>query len=104
MLSVVGKIYAGIFVNRVCRVTAVGLIDDEEGGFREGRGCVDQIFTLNQIGEKECGVYVGFIDFKKTYARVNREALWLNYWFSKLLGEIKSTYVDSLACVRVKGV
>ena len=29
-----------------------GLIDDEQGGFREGRGCVDQMFTLKQIGEK----------------------------------------------------
>ena len=42
-----------------------GLIDDEEGGFRKGRGCVDQIFTLKQIGEKakekKCRVYVGFI-------------------------------------------
>ena len=29
-----------------------GLIDDEQGGFRTGRGCVDQISTLKQIGEK----------------------------------------------------
>ena len=29
-----------------------GFIDDEQGGFRAGRGCVDQIFTLKQIGEK----------------------------------------------------
>ena len=29
-----------------------GLTDDEQGGFREGRGCVDQIFKLKQIGEK----------------------------------------------------
>ena len=28
------------------------LINDEQGGFRAGRGCVDQIFTLKQIGEK----------------------------------------------------
>ena len=34
--------------------------------FREGRGCVDQIFTLKQIGqkarEKKRSVYVGFMD------------------------------------------
>ena len=30
-LSVVGKIYAGILVDRVCRVAA-GLINDEQGG------------------------------------------------------------------------
>ena len=51
MLSLVGKIYAGILVDRVHEVTE-SLIDDEEGGFRVGWGCVDQIFTLKQISEK----------------------------------------------------
>ena len=65
MLSLVGKIYARILVDRVCRLTGV-LIDDEQGGFRLGRVCVDQIFTLKQISEKaqdkKCRVNVGFID------------------------------------------
>ena len=58
------------------------LIDDEHGRFRAGRGCVDQIFTLKQIGEKTrekymcMRVYVGFIEFEKAYDMVNREALW----------------------------
>ena len=42
-----------------------GLIDEEQGGFRKGRGRVDQIFILKQIGEKAqekktqsvCGFY-----------------------------------------------
>ena len=41
-----------------------GLIDDEQGGFRAGRWCVDYIFTLKQIDEKArekkrsvCGFY-----------------------------------------------
>ena len=29
-----------------------GFINDEQGVFRSGRGHVDQIFTLKQIGEK----------------------------------------------------
>ena len=51
LLNMVGKIYAGILIDRVCRVTG-GLIDNEQGGFRERRGSVDHIFTLKQIGEK----------------------------------------------------
>ena len=51
LLKVIGKIYAGILINRVHRVTG-GLIDEEQGGCREGRGCVDHIFTLKQIGKK----------------------------------------------------
>ena len=38
-------------MDRVRRVTE-GLIDDDQGGFRAGKGCVDQIFTVEQIGEK----------------------------------------------------
>ena len=56
-----------------------GLIDDVKEGFRAWRGCVDQIFTLKQIGEKarekKCRVYVRFMDLEKSYDRVNREAL-----------------------------
>ena len=47
----VEKVYVGILVDRDSKVTG-SLIDDEQGGFTAGRGCVDQIFTLKQIGEK----------------------------------------------------
>ena len=47
--------------------------------FRARRGCLDQIFTLKQIGkksrEKKRRVYVTFMDLEKAYDRVNREAL-----------------------------
>ena len=50
---------------------------------------------------------MGFIDLEKGYNRVNREVLWqvLRMYdvVVKLLGGIKSMYVDILACVRVKG-
>ena len=60
LLSLVEKIYMGILVDKVLKVTD-GLIDDEQGVFRPGSGRVDQIFTLKQIGEKawenKCSVY-----------------------------------------------
>ena len=37
LLSKIGKIYAGILVDRVRRVTE-GLSEDEQGGFRSGMG------------------------------------------------------------------
>ena len=43
-----GKIYAGILVHRVRRVTE-GLIDDEQEGFIARRGCVDQIFIHTKV-------------------------------------------------------
>ena len=55
-LSMVRKIYAGILVDRVCKVTE-GLIDD------------------NKAQEKNCKVYVGVMELEKPYDRVNREAL-----------------------------
>ena len=70
-----------------------------------GRECVDQIFTLKQIGEKvrekKCKVYMAFMDLE------NREALWQVLRIcdvgGKLLNGIKSMYVNSLTCIRVKG-
>ena len=87
------------------------MIEDEQGSFRAGRGFVDQIFTLKQIGEKarekKCRVYVSFMDLEKAYDRVNREGIWqvlrLYDVGGKLMNDIKSMYVNSLACVRVKG-
>ena len=100
-----GKIYVGILVDTVPIIP-----DDEQGGIRAGRGCVDHIFTLKQIDEKacekKCRVYMGFIDLEKGFGRFNREALWqvLRIYDvgGKLLSGIKSMYVDSSACVRVK--
>src|SRR5678815_125238 len=67
LLSVVEKTYAGILVERVRRVTE-GVIGEEQGVFRSGRGCVDQIFTLKQLIEKirakKNKLYLGFMDFQ----------------------------------------
>ena len=41
----------GILVDRVRKVTG-DFINDEGRGFKVGWGCVDQIFTLKQKGEK----------------------------------------------------
>ena len=52
-------------------------------------------------------MYGGFIDLEKAYDKVNMEALWqvlrMYDGEGKLLSGIRSMYVDSSACVRIKG-
>ena len=50
-MSVVKKIYTGILVERSHQVIEE-LIGEEQGAFRSGRVCVDQIFMLKQMSEK----------------------------------------------------
>ena len=74
------------------------MTDPEQGGFRTDRW---------ESFRKKYRVYMGFMDLGKTYDRVNKEALWqvLRVYdvHDKLLNGIKSIYITSLTCVRVKG-
>ena len=74
----VGNICAEILLDRV-HILTEDLINDEQGDFRSGSGCVEQILTLRKIGkkarEKKPRVYVGFMDLEKPYDKVYREAL-----------------------------
>ncbi len=57
-----------------------GKVSEEQGGFRKGRGCVDQIFTMKRLVEeylrKDKKLYAAFMDLERAYDRVDREALW----------------------------
>ena len=48
-------------------------------------------------------VYIYFMDFEKAFYRVNREVLRMYNVGGKLLSGIKSMYVNSVDCVRLKG-
>ena len=58
------------------------LVAEEQGGFRKGRGCRDELMTLVLLGQlKACavsgkGMLFSFIDFKKAYNRVDQGKLW----------------------------
>ena len=45
MLSMPGKVYGRVFIIRV-RESTKEQVAEEQGGFRSGRGCIDQIFVL----------------------------------------------------------
>ena len=51
LLSVVGKVYGRILINRIKDKTE-NVIVEVQSGFRRGRRCTDQIFIVRQICEK----------------------------------------------------
>ena len=52
----------------------------EQAGFKKGRGCTDQIFTLRNIielcTEWQRQLYINFVDFEKAFGSIHRECLW----------------------------
>ncbi len=79
LLSVPGKVYERILTKRL-REVKEGRVSEEQGGFRKGRGCVDQIFAMKSLVEEYLGkdekLYAAFMDLEKAYDRADREALW----------------------------
>ena len=79
LLSIPGKVYGRVVIERVKERTR-NIIGEEQGGFLEGRGCVDQIYTVKTMIEKYIGkrkkLYAAFVDLEKAYDRVDRKALW----------------------------
>ena len=70
LLSVVGKMYGRVLINRI-RDKTKNVIAEVQGGFRRGRGSTDQIFIVRQICEKYLAkgkyVYFAFLDLEKAY-------------------------------------
>ncbi len=88
-----------------------GKASEEQGGFRKGRGCVNQVFSMKKLVEeylrKAKKLYAVFMDLEKAYDRVDREALWsvLKIYGvgGQLLKGIQAFCREANACVRKGG-
>ena len=80
LLDVVGKVMARILQARLQEL-AEEVLPEAQCGFRKGRSCSDMIFTVRQIIEKswehKTKSFLSFIDLKKAYDSVPRDAMWL---------------------------
>ena len=87
LLSIAGKIYARILLNRLMNhIQDIGLIPESQNGFMPGRSTIDPCFSLRLLQEK-CmlhgqDLYLLFIDLTKAFDTVSRPGLWA------LLGKI----------------
>ena len=79
LLSIAGKIFARIVLNRLIAVSEINL-PEAQCGFRPGRSTVDMFSTVRQVQEKcleqNLDLYSVFIDLTKAFDTVNGEALW----------------------------
>ena len=79
LLSVPGKVYATVLDKRIGAITE-GKVLEEQGAFRSKRSCIDQIFTVRQLGEKVLAknktMRMVCVDLEKAFDRVDRELLW----------------------------
>ena len=79
LLSVPGKVLSRVILNRLKPWSEV-VLHEMQCGFREERSCCDDIFSVRQVVEKSIEkqrpLFMCFIDLKKAYDSVDRNALW----------------------------
>ncbi|TWW69196.1 hypothetical protein D4764_18G0000020 [Takifugu flavidus] len=110
LLSLPGKVYSGVLERRVRRIVGPR-IQEEQCGFRPGRGTVDQLYTLSRVFEGAWEfaqpVHMCFVDLEKAFDRVPRGVLWgvlREYGVSgPLIRAVRSLYDRCQSLVRIAG-
>ena len=112
LTSLFSKLYTHVLNKRVSDfVTANCIIPEEQAGFREGYSTIDHIFTLYSMIQlqfsKNKKLYVCFVDYKKAFDSINRNALFkileANGINGNMLNAIMSIYKNVSASVFVNG-
>ena len=101
LLSIVGKVFAKIVLNRLQKL-GDRVYPESQCGFHRNRSTVDMIFSLRQLQEKcreqQKPLYIAFIDLTKAFDLVSREGLFCILEKigcpPKLLSIIKSFHTD----------
>lgn len=102
LLNIIYKIYVKIINNRIKTISEV-LLKEEQSGFRKGRSCSDNVFSIKRILEKRREVnletHIAFIDFEKAFDSVVRNKLWdimyKNGYPKHLVETVKSLYKNT---------
>ncbi|MES9993748.1 MAG: reverse transcriptase family protein [Candidatus Thiodiazotropha sp.] len=109
--SVLGKVFSIILKNRLeSFVRDNNLIDDTQIGFKSNCRTSDHMFILKTLIDKyikklKAPLYVCFVDFKKAYDSVWRQALMYKLLMQNVQGMffniLRSMYLDNNICIKI---
>ena len=110
LVSVVYKVYCSILNHRLTEwLQLTNSLNEVQSGFRPGRSCMDNIFTLTNVihskllDGKEC--FVAFIDLRKAFDSVDRRLLWqklLGIGISgKMTSILRNLYEETSCCIKI---
>ena len=93
LVSCMGKLFTIVLNKRIndwCKNN--NILSDSQFGFRKGRSTVDATFILHSIVEmflsENKRLYAGFIDLRKAFDSINRNALWLKLYKLGISGKM----------------
>ncbi|XP_063404680.1 uncharacterized protein LOC134688138 [Mytilus trossulus] len=109
ILSCYGKLFTCILNNRFFNyLECLGLLCEEQAGFRKGYGTVDHILNLKCLIDmylfRRKKLYCAFVDYRNAFDSVNRVLLWQkllrNGIDGKMLVIVQNLYKNAKSCVR----
>ena len=109
LLSIAGKIFARIVLNRLSTHITPEVVPEIQCGFIGNRSTVDMIFCLRQLQEKcieqDRPLYMVFVDFSKAFDTVGRTGLLLKKYgcpekFTTMTGMMAKCLRGSLGIVQ----
>ena len=109
LTSLLSKVYISILNKRLTEyVEHLNIIPEEQAAFRQSYSTIDHVFSLYTIISKQfsCNrkLYVAFIDYKKAFDSIRREALYVvlerNGIKGQFLNAIKALYSHVFSAVR----
>lgn len=110
LISIGSKVLGMMILLRL-RQAIDNVLREEQCGFRKGRGCTDQIFSLRIIIEKclqhQVPLAIGFIDYEQAFDSASRSALLkilpLYGIPDRYVRVISALYMNNMAAVKIEG-
>ena len=113
LLNTICKIFTQVLYFRMqnwCELN--NILNECQAGFRQGRGTIDNIFTLTtlshlQLRLKKHSVFAIFVDFRRAFDTINHNILWQKLYNNGISGKIirilQQLYKNASLQVKLKG-